>query len=134
MDRGPISADQHSMLEPIVPLIFIAAPWLFGFSDVDAAKTLSILVGVAMLVYSMMTKWRLSLAKVIPLKGHMTLDMAGAVVLIASPWIFGFSDEGGAARFVVIAGVVELLIGLATNWDSKQEVESAPGRRTAAKA
>jgi len=111
-------------------IIFIAAPWIFGFSDVDAAKTLSIVVGVVMLVAGMLTQWRLSLVKLIPLHAHFATDLMIAVVLILSPFIFGFSDEGGATRFVIIAGVLELLTALSTRWDPAEAVDPRRGRYT----
>ena len=77
-----------------------------------------------MLVSGMMTRWRYSIAKVIPLRMHFMTDVALGAFLILSPFIFGFSDEGGAARFTIIAGALELLTALSTRW----EPEPATGR------
>jgi hypothetical protein len=125
MTRGPISVNQHALIDPFVAIGFIAAPWIFGFSEVDSATTLSIVVGVVILLAGAMTKWRMSLAKVIPLRMHMMADMAIGALLILSPFIFGFSDEGGATRFMIAAGVVELIASLGTRWDTREEVESS---------
>jgi hypothetical protein len=48
------------------------------------------------------------------------LDLALGALLILSPFIFGFSDEGGAARFAIIAGVLELMTAVATRWDERE--------------
>ena len=130
MRRGPIPLNAHAAIEPVMAIVFIAAPWIFGFSDVDAAKTLSIVVGVVMLVAGMMTQWRLSLMKLIPLRAHFATDLMIAVVLILWPFIFGFSDEGVATRFVIIAGVLELLAGLSTRWDPAEAVDPRRSRYT----
>ena len=131
--NGLIGPNQHAMIEPLVAAIIIAAPWLFGFSEVDSATTLCVIVGIAMLAAGMMTRWRVSLVKLIPLRTHFMMDVGIAALLILSPFIFGFSDEGGATRFVIIAGVAELLTALATRWDPN-EAESTSGRSRAARA
>jgi hypothetical protein len=117
MDRGPIPLNVHAALEPVIALVIIAAPWIFGFSDVDSAKAVCIAVGVVMLIAGSMTDWRLSLVRLIPLRMHLMTDLLLGAVLILSPFVFGFSDEGGATRFTIIAGVLELMTALATRWD-----------------
>jgi hypothetical protein len=122
-NRGLISVNQHATIEPLMAILFIAAPWIFGFSEVESATTLSIVVGVVMLLAGAMTKWRMSLVKLIPLRTHMMTDVAIGALLILSPFIFGFSDEGGATRFMIAAGVIELIATLGTRWDTRDEVE-----------
>jgi hypothetical protein len=117
MKRGPISINAHAAIEPIVAVLFIAAPWLFGFSAVTEATVISIIVGATMLVAGMLTRWRYSLVKLIPLRTHFMTDVALGSLLILSPFVFGFIDEGGAARFTIIAGALELLTALGTRWD-----------------
>src|SRR5215208_8035849 len=94
------------MLEPVMAILIIAAPWLFGFSDVSDAKAICIVVGIVMLLAGAMTQWRLFLVKLIPLRMHFGTDLLIAAVLILTPFIFGFSDEGGATRFMIIAGAL----------------------------
>jgi hypothetical protein len=130
MDRGPIPLNVHAALEPVIALVIIAAPWLFGFSDVDSAKAVCIAVGAVMLIAGSMTDWRLSLMRVIPLRMHMATDLLLAAVLVLSPFVLGFADEGGATRFVVIAGVLEALTALATRWDPIEAEASAVDRRS----
>jgi hypothetical protein len=117
MDRGPIPLNVHAAIEPLIAIVIIAAPWIFGFSGADDAKAVCIVVGVGMLVAGAMTKWRLSLVKLIPLRTHMMTDLLLGAVLILSPFVFGFSSHGGPTRFAIIAGVLELMTALATRWD-----------------
>ena len=128
MDRGPIPLNVHAAIEPLIAAIVIAAPWIFGFSDVDSAKAVCIVVGVVMLIAGSMTDWRLSLVRLIPLRMHLMTDLLLGAVLILSPFVFGFSDEGGATRFTVIAGVLELITALMTRWDPTEAEESAVDR------
>jgi hypothetical protein len=117
MDRGPIPLNLHAMLEPLMAVVIIAAPWIFGFSDTDSATLICILVGLAMLLIGAMTDWKLSLMRLIPLRMHLMGDLVLGAVLILSPLIFGFADEGGPTRFMVLAGVLELMTALMTRWD-----------------
>src|SRR3954464_14248184 len=132
MPRGPLPLSAHQAVEPIAALLLIAAPWIFGFSDNDTATTLSVIIGVVVLLTGMSTRWRWSLVKLIPLRTHFMMDVGIGILLIVLPWIFGFGDEGGAARFLVIAGVLELGTALMTRWDAREEF--AEGRRTGATA
>jgi hypothetical protein len=125
--RRPISPNTHAMIEPLMAVLIIVSPWLFGFSDVSDAKTICIIVGIVMLLAGAMTQWRYSLVKLIPLRTHFMTDLLLAAVLILTPFIFGFSDEGGATRFMIIVGVLEAITALSTRWDP---AEAEAGRDT----
>lgn len=91
----PISSRMHAMLDYPLGIVLIAAPWIFGFSDVGgAAVALPIIVGALAILQSLITDWELSIADVLPLPAHLSMDVLAGVVLAASPWIFGFADEG----------------------------------------
>ena len=122
MPHGPLPLRAHQAIEPIAAILLIAAPWIFGFSDNDAATTLSIIVGVIVLVTGMTTRWRMSLVKLLPLRTHFMMDLAVGVALVALPFIAGFSDHGDATRFFVIAGVLEFGTALMTRWDEREEI------------
>jgi hypothetical protein len=133
MDRGPIPLSLHAALEPLIAVIVIAAPWIFGFSETDSATAICVLVGVVMLASGALTDWRRSLARVIPLRMHLITDLLLAAVLILSPLVFGFADEGGPTRFMVLAGVLEAMTALMTRWDpAEAEPPLTRARRTTA--
>src|SRR5437588_9805872 len=117
MRRGLVPLNLHPAIEPIAAVVLLAAPWIFGFSDVNSAKIVSIVVGVIMLLSGAMTRWRLALVRVIPLRVHFMTDLLLGLVLIVAPFVFGFSENGGATRFLIIAGVLEMMTALATRWD-----------------
>ena len=49
---------------------------------------------------------------------HAMLDYPLGVVLILAPWIFGFSDVGGAAvALPIIVGAMAILQSLITDWE-----------------
>lgn len=114
--QGPIPLTLHAASEPFLVALLIAAPFLFGFSDESAPTALSIVAGIVILIVSMSTQWKLSLVKVIPVEVHAMLDLGLGAFLIASPFIFGFSDIGSATAFFIVFGVLEILATLATAW------------------
>src|SRR5215213_11386324 len=132
MPRGPLPLRAHQALEPFAALVLIAAPWIFGFSENDTATTLSIIAGVLLAVTGMSTRWRMSLVKLIPLRTHFMMDVGLGIALIVLPFIAAFSDHGGATRFFIIAGVLDLGTALMTRWDQREEV--GPQRRASATA
>src|SRR3954464_14340091 len=125
MPKGPIPLRAHAALEPVVAIVLIAAPWIFGFDDVGSATAASIAVGVLMLMSGMATRWSLSLVKLIPLRTHFRMDLVLGAVLIVAPFVFGDSDRGDATRFLVIMGILELVTALGTRWDLREEVGPA---------
>jgi hypothetical protein len=125
MDRGPLPLRLHAAIEPLIGAILIAAPWIFGFSDANDAKTLCIVLGVVVILTGAMTDWRVSLARMIPLRMHFMADLTVAAILIVAPFVLGYSDNGGATRFTIIAGVLEAIAALSTRWDP---AEAAPDR------
>jgi hypothetical protein len=49
---------------------------------------------------------------------HGMMDYVLGVLLIASPWIFGFSDESGTAKWTfIVIGAVILLTSIMTNYE-----------------
>jgi hypothetical protein len=114
--QGPISLLMHAAAEPLLAALFIAAPFLFGFSDQGAPTATAIVAGVVVLLIAMSTQWRLSLIKAIPIAAHLVTDLVIAVVLIAAPFLFGFSDQSAPTAFFIVMGVVDLLATLGTRW------------------
>ena len=78
---------------------------------------MAIIAGLVVLVAAASTKcFPTSVIKSLPVAGHLTLDFALVAALIASPFLFGFDDDGTATAFFIVAAVVALLVTLATRW------------------
>jgi hypothetical protein len=105
----------HAPLDYIVGVALIAAPWIFQFSDVTAATVLSVVLGVGLIVYSLFTDYELGVWRTFPMSVHNLFDIAAGALLAASPWLFGFADEGANAwaPFVVV-GLAAIFLGLTT--------------------
>jgi hypothetical protein len=103
------------MLDYPVGILLIAAPWIFGFTDVNDAQTVAIVVGAVILLQSLITDYELSLANVLPLPAHLGLDVIAGLFLAVSPWLFGFNDAGANAWVPhLVAGIGVVLSGLLT--------------------
>jgi hypothetical protein len=105
----------HAPLDYIVGAVLIAAPWIFGFSDIDAATAVSIVLGAGLIAYSLITDYELGVWRLAPMAVHNLIDIVAGTLLAASPWLFGYSDEGTMVwlPFVVI-GVAAVFLGLTT--------------------
>ena len=125
--QGPIPAFFHGAIEYLAAALFIAAPFLFSF-EADAATAVSIVVGVLVLVLTACSALPTGIIKSIPVQAHAIVDYVTAAILIASPFLFGFSDDGTATAFFIVLGVVHLLLTIATRFVS----EERPRRRRSA--
>lgn len=104
----------HGMLDYLVGLVLIVSPWVLGFSDVSnrSAVWLPVVLGVGALLYSAITDYELGLVRVLPMAGHLIIDVMSGVLLAASPWLFGFSNEVYLPH--LIFGLLEVGAGLMT--------------------
>ena len=104
------------MLDYPVGIVLIAAPWIFGFSDVGgAAVAVPIVIGALILIQSLVTDYEYSVENALPLPVHLAVDVVAGVVLAASPWIFGFRDEGTNAWLPhLVVGIGLVASGLLT--------------------
>ena len=110
----------HALLDYIVGGGLIAAPWIFQFSEHTTPTVLSIVLGIGLIAYSLLTDYELGVWRVFPMAVHNLYDIAAGAVLVASPWIFGFADGGANvwAPFVVV-GIAAIGLGLTTKQGSR---------------
>jgi len=81
----------HGALDYLVGIALILAPTIFQFSDVGgAAVWVPRVLGAGLIVYSLLTRYEWGVLKVLPMSYHLVVDFIAAVLLAASPFIFGF--------------------------------------------
>lgn len=107
-----IGTHTHGMLDYVVGVLLIAAPWIFGFANGGPETRVPVTLGVAALVYSLITRYELGLIKALPFRAHLTLDFLSGVFLAASPWIFGFADVVYLPH--LLFGLFEILAAVST--------------------
>ena len=120
----------HALMDYTVGILLIAAPWIFQFAnESNAAKWISVIAGVAMIGLSAMTNYEGGLlTRAIPMRVHLMTDALLGVFLVASPWIFGFSDQGMNAWLpFVLIGIAE--IGAASMTSPVPDTARARGRQ-----
>jgi hypothetical protein len=118
--QGPIPRFAHGVIEYLAAVLFIAAPFLLHF-DSGAAVAVSMIVGIVVIVVAASTDGPTSLIDSIPLAVHLLLDFALAGVLVASPFLFGFSRETAPTAFFIVLGIVHLLVTIGTRFQAASD-------------
>ncbi|WP_299130971.1 hypothetical protein [uncultured Winogradskyella sp.] len=99
----------HSYLDYPVAISLIALPFLLNLGESNPiAFYLSVVVGVAALILTILTDHQTGLIPVISYRLHLLVDGAVAVLFILAPFIFSF--EGIDAYFYWINGAAVLLV------------------------
>ncbi len=115
--QGPIPRFVHGVIEYLAAVFLIAAPFLLSY-DAGAAVAVSIVAGVLVLLIAAATEGPTSLIDSIPVPIHVFLDYGLAALLVASPFIFGFSGEGAPTAAFIVLGVAHLLVTVGTRFRS----------------
>jgi hypothetical protein len=115
LTKGPISPGVHGILDYLLGVVLIVAPFVLGF-DSDTATTVCVVAGIAELGVAMTTAWSRGLIKLIPPAVHGVIDYIFVIALIVAPFIFGFDDDSTATAFFVIVGAGGLLLVAATRF------------------
>ena len=102
----------HGVLDYLVGVLLLIAPWLFGFADGGIAQWLPVLLGAGVIAYSLVTDYELGVASVISVPAHLGLDIGGGILLALSPWLFGFADQVYWPHLIV--GLIEIGTALMT--------------------
>ena len=123
--QGPVPAFAHSLFEYVAGALLIAFPLLLDY-DSGAAKAVSIILGVLVLFLVATTTSTMSLINQVPLSMHIVFDYVIAAIMIASPFLFGFSDEGKPTAVFLAGGVIWLLLSIGTRYRE----EETPARGT----
>lgn len=131
LTQGPVPRFAHGMIEYVVAAILFAAPFVLSFHS-GAAVAASIIAGVVVLAVAASTDGPTSLVNSIPMSAHVVLDYVLALVLIATPFIAGFSNETNPTVFFITLGVLHLLVTIGTRFSKPGEAPSeaaGSGRR-----
>lgn len=89
-----ISTRAHGIIDYVMAATLIAVPFLFNFGAQEApALWVPVILGVVVLMTSLITRYELSIAKIIPMPIHIGAEVLVGLVLAASPWLFGFADQ-----------------------------------------
>jgi hypothetical protein len=112
--RGSTPLVVHGLLEYGIGILLIASSSFFY--DDNTATAVSILLGAAVLAISALSDIPTALLRRIPLSAHILLDFLFGILLVASPFIFGFSDEAAAVAFFLVVGIFYLVLTAVTRF------------------
>ena len=112
-----IDTRTHGIIDYVTGALLIIAPYLFGFATGGIEQWLPQVLGAMIIVMSLLTRYELSAAKVIPLNVHLGVDVVGGILLAVSPWLFGFADLIWWPHLLV--GLMEIVVPLITKRDSR---------------
>jgi hypothetical protein len=107
-----LSTRVHGMMDYLVGVLLIAAPWLFNFDRGGAETWIPVLLGAGAIVYSLFTDYELGAVRRISMPTHLNLDLGSGILLALSPWLFGFSDYVWEPHLIV--GLIEIGTSLMT--------------------
>jgi hypothetical protein len=102
----PINTRTHGIMDYVIGLVLIVAPWVLGFANNGPETWIPVGVGVAALVYSLLTDYEYGVVRAIPMPIHLVLDGLAGLLLAMSPWIFGFSEVVWIPHLVI--GLLEI--------------------------
>jgi hypothetical protein len=145
-EQSPSAPDQtrtHCAKEHTVSLVRILPAWFHAIADYAVGVTLivvaiavggtgiaiatGVVVGAVVLVVSMLTKYPLGVAKVLPFTVHSAGDYLAAALLVIAPFALRYTDtDGGLGAFYVVAGLAVLAVSLVTNYQYSPKREWAP--------
>jgi len=115
LTQGPVPAFAHGVLEYVVGVLFIVAPFLFGF-DATAATAASVVMGLVLLAFTACSDLPTGLVRSITPGVHLTIDVVLAVLMVALPFVLDFTDEAGPTAWFIGLGVLHLLVSIGTRF------------------
>lgn len=107
-----ISTKAHGVLDYLVGLLLIAAPWILNFDDGTAAQWVPVIIGAMVILMSLITNYEAGAFRTISMKNHLTMDVLVGIFLAVSPWLFGFADRVYLPHLIV--GLFSIAAGLFT--------------------
>lgn len=115
-----LSTRTHGMIDYLTGALLILAPYLFGFSTGGIEQWIPQLLGLAILGMSLITRYELSVAKIVPLSIHLGVDFAGGLLLAVSPWLFGFADLIWWPHLLI--GLMEIAVAAITERQPRSKI------------
>lgn len=114
-----IPQDVHSMMDYAGGLTVGGG---YFTSDDETAQWASLALGASIVGASLLTDYRLSAVKLIPIRAHETLDFAWGAACIAAPFVLGYwKREPITAITHIFAGASTILASLFTDYRSYKE-------------
>lgn len=118
--RRVIPMDVHSLVDYASSLATLVAGWI---ADSGEARAAAVALGSSGLGVSLLTDYKLSAAKVIPIEVHEAIDYVWGAATVAAPFVFGYwKRDPVAASLHVCAGLGTILVSMFTDYRAARGV------------
>lgn len=113
-----LSPQVHSFIDYALVALFLAAPYLFGFTGLPA--TLCYVIALVHAGMTLITAFPGGVLKIIPFPIHGYLELAAGAALIAMPWLAGFAALEMARNLFLAAGAAVVAVWLLTDYEAAE--------------
>ena len=128
-----IPQDVHSMMDYVDGLTAASGAMMAECSD--TARIASLALGASAIGVSLMTDYRLSVAKVIPIRTHEAIDYLWGASCIAAPFVLGYWKKSPATAMThVMVGAGTILASLFTDYRSYKQQREDDQKRSRSQA
>ena len=111
----------HGLGDYAAAVVLIVAPFVLGIKEQSMiAHWASVVGGIGLIIYSLLTDYTFSVAKIIPFKTHLVLDAVAGLVLIALALLLELDIIGRGYLIVMGAGVLLVVVVTQTEGESAE--------------
>ena len=102
-----LSPKHHGLLDYAAASGLIIFPFILDLgAESSVALWLSVVAGIGLIVYSLLTDYPYGVSPLIPYNAHLGFDLAAAFAFIAAPFVFSFSTVTSVYYIVMAVGVL----------------------------
>lgn len=112
-----LTPKSHGAIDYVVVVFLWLSPSIFGLSDF--VSSITYVLGGIHLVLTLFTNFQYGLIKIIPFSLHGWIELVVSIILIASPWLLGFSGNAVDRIFYVSFGIAVFTTWLVTDYKGK---------------
>ncbi|HYM59673.1 MAG TPA: hypothetical protein VEZ11_02135 [Thermoanaerobaculia bacterium] len=109
-----IGAWSHGILDYAIAVIFFVGPSSVGF--VGKQAMICYALGAVHLILTALTRFPLGVKKVIGFPIHGAIELVAAIMVLAMPWIAGFSAGVRSRNFFLLIGLLLAIIWFVTDY------------------
>ena len=100
----------HAVLDILLVAFLISGPWLFHFDPRSIPALVLYITGVAVIAYSLLTKYELGIFRFMNFKNHLAIEFLLGLMLGCSPWLMEFGGYITTPHFT--AGIFMIALAL----------------------
>jgi hypothetical protein len=109
-----LSPRVHGYIDYLFDLVLVMAPSLYDMSPLPS--TLLYVLAAAHFVMNLVTRYPLGVLRWMRFSTHGAFEVWAAVALVLLPWVAGFTADGSARNFYVVAGIALFGVWAVTNY------------------